>query len=295
MTGRSLSSLLFVAGGAMVVATSLGCSGSKTVRSAGAAADTVASGCADPDNCPTRFSQLQSMTSDQLDALFNSGTAGDDIFSGVYAGLPLCFPSEIPSADQFPQGARAVPGFDLLIKAVQLLTTDQMNALAGFIWHGKKFTPRADNRPWMYDAAGNLLPVSQVLASQPDDYVYVGDVVNNIGRPDIDFSAEARLLLDRPNGSIDLDYEVAETGLQLPTGVTIPGISGISVDIIRHIWDRVVLVNADEKLYVGVAYVIDRPGVYDSTAVPICYFALTPQGMPAADVGALQTPSGDDK
>jgi hypothetical protein len=223
--------------------------------------------------CPAHFSELQSMSSADVGSLFDQGTAGDVVLNGNYSGLPLCFPDQIPPASSFPAGAQAVPGFDLLVTAMSALTPDQLNGLASFVWHGKKFT------------ALTTEPVSQLLQERAGDFVFVANVVNNIGRPDVDFSAEALLDLDRPNDSIDLDYSVAQTGLELPGDVNIPGISGISVEIVQHIWDRVRLVNADAQLYVGTAYIVGQPGTYDGTAVPLCDFALTPAGTPAADLG----------
>jgi hypothetical protein len=203
--------------------------------------------------------------------LFEKGSMGDVVFDGLYSGLPLCFPREMPPASAFPAGARAEVGFDQLVNAFRLLTTNQMNRVAGFIWHGKKFNPHTQDS------------VSQLLQERGGNYVFVADVVNNIGRTDVDFSAEASLLLDRPNKSIDLDYSLARSGLQLPGNVPIPGISKITVPIIRHVWDRVRLVNPEKKLYVGEAYIVDQPGVYDASAVPLCFFALTPKYTGEAD------------
>lgn len=190
---------------------------------------------------------------------------GNVVFDGLYSGLPLCFPREMPPASAFPAGARAETGFDQLVGAFRLLTNNQMNRVAGFIWHGKKFDRHTEDS------------VSQLLSDRAGNYLFVGDVINNIGRTDIDFSAEASLLLDRPHNSIDLDYSLARTGLQLPGNIPIPGVSKITVPIIRHVWDRVRLVNPDKKLYVGEAYIVDQPGVYDDRAVPLCFFALTPK------------------
>ena len=164
-------------------------------------------------------------------------------------------------------------GFDALVLALRALDGNQLNTLASFLWHGKKFTPRT------------TASLSGVLQSSASDFTVVGDVINNIGRPDVDFSAEALLDVDRPNASLDLDYSAAQTGLELPGNVDIPGISAISVEIIQHVWDRVRLVNADAQLYVGTAFIVDQPGTYDASAVPLCNFALTPEGTPAANVG----------
>lgn len=221
--------------------------------------------------CPKAFDDLTRLSSANLRELFDKAPMGEDVFDGSYSGLPLCFPQEMPPASAFPAKARAEQGFDQLIGAFHLLSSAQMNRLAGFIWHGKKFTSH------------ETASVSELLEERPGEWVFVADVINNIGRPDVDFSAEASLLLDRKHKSIDLDYSFARTGLLLPNNVPIPGISKISLPIVRHIWDRVRLVNPTTKLYVGQAYVIDEPGVYDEHAVPLCFFALTPKSTGQTD------------
>jgi hypothetical protein len=227
--------------------------------------------CTRSAKCPSTFGELSKMSSGELKELFDKGAVGDTVFKGIYSGLPLCFPQELPRADQFPAGARAVTGFDPLVGALRLLGQKQMNDLAGFIWHGKKFTPMVN---------GTITTVNAQNQGKP--LVPIAGVVNNIGRTDVDFSAEAVLNLNRRDKSIDLDYHGAKTGLQLPLGLPIPGISGISTEIIQHIWDRVRLIDPKQNLYLGVAYVVDKPGVYDASAVPMCFFALTPEGSPAA-------------
>ncbi len=253
---------------AAMATTVAGCSGSSAEDAGLSEADVTGTTkvCTSDGSCPTTLAELTTMKSGDLHQLFEAGGMGNEVFSGVYRGVPLCFPSEIPAPEAFPAGARSVIGFDLLVRGVRLLSQDHMNGIAGWIWHGKKFTPRQP---------GSL---ADVIAQQRDlDMVPIADVKNNIGRTDVDFSAEAILVADRPGRSIDLDYHVAETGLELPGNIPILGVSSVSTEIIQHIWDRVRLINAEANLYLGVAYVVDTPGKYDQTAVPMCYFALQPE------------------
>src|SRR6185295_9319401 len=85
----------------------VGCSGAPAtgVDTSGAAATTAH---------PTSFADLKTLKSADLSDLFDQGSMGPEVFEGLYAGLPLCFPEEIPAPEAFPAGARQVQGFDSL-------------------------------------------------------------------------------------------------------------------------------------------------------------------------------------
>ena len=234
-----------------------GCaSGSESDDGTGGAAALSGSGTCTADS-PSSVDDLSQMDSCHLKALFEDekvmqATDGSALLNGPYDGTPLCRKDIIPLGSQLPAGVKNITGAPALIDFFHLSNTID-NDFAASLWHGKQFTTPPGAKQ--------------------------GSVLNfiDITTPGITAttrkSAEAVHFADPENHWLVLDYQNAVTGLD---GL----LAGISVEIISHVYDTVRLVNADKQIYLGMAWLVDKPGHYEANnpaaAVESCYFALQP-------------------
>jgi hypothetical protein len=233
------------------------CGGSTSDSADGSEAAVTAGGTCVPAQSPNAFEDLQRLDSCQLKTMFESDVAKQmtqsaPLLNGPYDGVPLCHKEILPTGSQLPAGVRSITGAPLLIDFLHL--SDHIdNGFAGSLWHGKEFTTPPGAKQ--------------------------GTVLNfiDITTPGIEAttrkSAEAIHFHDDANGWHVLDYTNAVTGLD---GL----FEGISVQLIAHVYDTVRLVNPDKNIFLGMAWLVDKPGHYEANnpaaAVPSCYFALKP-------------------
>jgi hypothetical protein len=249
---------MLVFGLAALTAGIAGCAGgSDSDSSAGSAAAMSAPGTCAPAQTPNTFEDLQALDSCQLNSLFDSEFAKQmtmvaPLPNGPYDGIPLCRKDIIPSGSGLPAGVRSISGAPLLIDIFKLSNTLD-NKFASALWHGKEFTAGA--------------------GAQQGTVLNFIDLDSNGINSGTHKSAEAVHFHDLQNRWMVLDYSKAVTGLQ---GL----LAGISVEIISHVYDTVRLVNPDQGIYLGMAWLVDKPGVYEANnpaaAVESCYFALKP-------------------
>jgi hypothetical protein len=243
--------------GIVALTAAAGCAGSGSDDSTGGSAAAVSTTATCTADAPSSVDDLSAMDSCHLQALFEDAdvkkaTTGSPLLNGPYDGTPICRKDILPLGSQLPAGVKAISGAPALIDFLHLSNTIDNN-FASSLWHGKEFT-------------------SPPGAKQ-------GTVLNfiDITTPGITAttrkSAEAVHFADAENQWLVLDYTNAVTGLD---GL----LSGISVEIISHVYDTVRLVNADKQIYLGMAWLVDKPGHYEANnpavAVPSCYFALQP-------------------
>ncbi len=229
--------------------------------------------CAAPD-MPTSLDGFKKLEACSLLSLFESERAHAltrefGMPDGPYDGVPLCRKEVMRniSSKELPRGVREVGGAEALFDALKLSDTAN-NGIAKAIWHGKLFTRTAGA------AMGDVL-----------NYI---DVTEKDINADTKRSAEAKYFHDKDRNFIVLDYKAAETGLS----------SLIKLDekIIRQVYDTARLVDKERGIYLGMAYLVDKPGEFTPEArdadgnksfAPSCFFALQKKATPIA--------AGDDK
>lgn len=204
---------------------------------------------------PDTLDGLSKYSACQLQKLFESdeakaATAEHGIPKGAYDGIPLCRKEVLRTvkSEQMPAGVKAIGGAKLIYDLLKLSDTFD-NTIAKEIWHGKNFTPAGD---------------------------VVGDVNNFIDfttdeiTADTKTSAEAKYFIDPDHKWLVLDYQNAATGL--------PFLKKVSVELIRQVYDTARLVDKEKGIWVGMAWMVDKPGKYTpevpNTVIPSCYFAL---------------------
>jgi hypothetical protein len=222
--------------------------------------------------CPKSLEDLENLSYEDLSAVFeaskesnvafqeqlaealakNAGAVPEDkkalTLAGTYDGRAICRSDKFPLPNQFPRSIRETLAGRALVHLVAWMPDPAINWIAESVWKGKVF----DQNP---TASGTL-----------------GTVVNRINGS---LFAEASYLSNASFGSQDLDYQNAKTGLGISL---IKPVENFSVFVIRHVYDAVRVVNADERLYLGMAYMVDEPGKFDpNTALPVCYFAMKPK------------------
>jgi hypothetical protein len=250
---------MLVFGLAALTAGIAGCAGGSDADSSGGSANAFSSAptTCSPAQTPNSFEDLQALDSCQLKSLFESEFAKQMTMSaplpnGPYDGIPLCRKDIIPTGSGLPAGVRAISGAPLIIDIFKL-SNSLDNTFASALWHGKEFT------------AGPGAQQGSVL-----NFI---DLDSKGINADTHKSAEAVHFHDLQNEWMVLDYSKAVTGLQ-------GALAGISVEIISHVYDTVRLVNPDQSIYLGMAWLVDKPGVYQANnpaaAVQSCYFALRP-------------------
>ena len=234
-----------------------GCaSGGGSDDSAGGAAAISSNPQCDADN-PCTVDDLKNMDSSHLKALFEDqkvlkATDGSALLNGAYDGTPLCRKDILPLGSQLPKGVHDITGAPAIIDFLHLSNTIDNN-FAASLWHGKQFTTPPGAKQ------GSVLNFIDITTPG------ITDTTRK--------SAEAVHFADADNHWLVLDYQNAVTGL---SGL----LAGISVEIIAHVYDTVRLINAEQQIYLGMAWLVDKPGHYEANnpavAVPSCYFALQP-------------------
>lgn len=267
--GKSIPAFAKVIGPFLVLATAatLGCSsnGSQVAGDSNDALQSADDGCVTPA-VPSELADFQGLSSCQLKALFDDegakeATVRAGLPDGPFDGVPLCRKDVLRAVPQssIPPGVSTISGFASIWKFLELSDSID-NAVASKIWHGKYFTPPSS------DGSGDVL-----------GYAEIGDVNNFIditsGRisDDARRSAEAKYFIESQSDRrwLTLNYMNAQTGTRV--------FQDLSVEFIRHVYDTARLVDAERSIYLGMAWLVDEPGVYSEEPgkmMPSCYFAL---------------------
>ncbi len=241
----------------VVAAVIAGCaSESNEVESSeGAFSSTTRLTCPKPAT-PNSLDDLKRLDSCELKALFEDDAAKEAtsdvkaLASGAYDGVPLCRKDIIPDGNALPPRIRQEIHGENLLMGLLKISNHATNGFAGQIWHGKEFTlaPNASR--------GSVLNFIDIQS----------DGINETTRK----AAEAVHFIDTKNQWMVLDYTNALTGVR-------GALEGVSVQLIQHVYDTARLVNAEQNLYLGMAWLVNTPGVYEPgtpNTVPSCYFAL---------------------
>jgi hypothetical protein len=241
---------------AIVPAFVVGCGGSESDSASGSAAAVTAGTCAPPPT-PNGFEDLQNLSSCQLTSLFQSEFAKQNtdtapLLNGDYDGIPLCRKDMLPTVSQLPAGVRNINGAGLAIDFLGL-SNHLDNGFAGSLWHGKEFTtPPGAKQGTVTNFIDMTTPGIEATTRKSAEAIHFHDAVNRWHV---------------------LNYAGAVTGLD---GL----LEGISVQLIEHVYDTVRLVGPEQNIFLGMAWLVDKPGQYEpnnpAEAVASCYFALKP-------------------
>jgi hypothetical protein len=205
---------------------------------------------------PNSLDDLTKLDSCELKALFEGELAKQNtsdttaLANGAYDGIPLCRKDIIPDGSALPPRIRSEIHGENLLMGLLKVSDHATNGFAGKIWHGKEFT----------------LPANATKGSVLNFIDIQSDGINETTRK----AAEAVHSIDPDNRWMVLDYKDAFTGVE---GV----FEGVSVQLIKHVYDTARLVNKEQNIYLGMAWLVNTPGVYEpgtANTVPSCYFAL---------------------